>query len=58
VTRSEAGQCKALLVLESASGWKEVDSLPLDLGPRHFSPAPAELAELLQGQEGVRSGDR
>jgi hypothetical protein len=40
VSRGEAEQEKALLVLETGS-WKEVERIPLDLGPRHFSATAA-----------------
>ncbi len=52
VSRSEAGQQKALLVLDAA--WREQGRIPLDLGARHFnlaSAAPALPANL-------RAGDR
>ena len=32
---AEAGQRKALLVLDSESGWAVTEELPVDLGPRH-----------------------
>jgi len=52
VSRSEAGQQKELLVLDS--DWQEIERIPLDLGPRHFaltSASPALPADL-------RSGDK
>ena len=52
MSRSEAGQQKALLVLDAA--WREQGRIPLDLGARHFnlaSAAPALPANL-------RAGDR
>jgi len=36
VSRSEAGQVKKLLVLDSSQGWGVVEKIPLDIGPRHF----------------------
>ena len=58
VSRGEAGEAKALVVLEGASGegaadhhhsvhvaphsWLEVARLPLDVGPRHFSGIRSE----------------
>ena len=35
VSRSEAGQAKALVVLDS--DWQELERIPLDVGPRHFN---------------------
>jgi hypothetical protein len=55
---SEAGQDKALLVVDASQGWAVSETIPLDLGPRHHvltSPAAAELQELAQG---LRPGDR
>ncbi|KAK9831419.1 hypothetical protein WJX81_003210 [Elliptochloris bilobata] len=52
VSRSEAGQQKALLVLDAA--WREVERIPLDLGARHFSLASAVPALPAH----LRSGDR
>lgn len=55
---AEAGQEKALLVLDRHSGWEVVEELPLDLGPRHHilhAPAASELTEL---SSALRQGDR
>lgn len=52
VSKSEAGQQKRLLVLDSA--WQVVEEIPVDLGPRHFAVG----GEAPQLPAGVRSGDR
>ncbi|KAL3150757.1 hypothetical protein ABBQ32_000532 [Trebouxia sp. C0010 RCD-2024] len=52
VSRSEAGQQKHLLVLDS--DWQELERIPLDLGPRHFaltSASPALPADLRPGDK-------
>ncbi|KAL3137671.1 hypothetical protein ABBQ38_004946 [Trebouxia sp. C0009 RCD-2024] len=52
VSRSEAGQQKHLLVLDS--NWQELERIPLDLGPRHFaltSASPALPADLRPGDK-------
>lgn len=40
VSRSEAGQAKALVVLDS--NWQELERIPLDLGPRYFNVTDAQ----------------
>ena len=55
---AEAGQEKALLVLDRYSGWEVVEEVPLDLGPRHHilhAPTGSELTEL---SSSLRQGDR
>ncbi|KAL0033719.1 hypothetical protein WJX77_002381 [Trebouxia sp. C0004] len=52
VSRSEAGQQKELLVLDS--NWQELERIPLDIGPRHFalsSATPALPADLRPGDK-------
>ncbi|KAL0029555.1 hypothetical protein WJX79_003952 [Trebouxia sp. C0005] len=52
VSRSEAGQQKELLVLDS--NWQELERIPLDVGPRHFalsSATPALPADLRPGDK-------
>lgn len=68
VSRSEAGQDKALLVVDRTKGWQVVEEVPLDFGPRHFDAAlqPAagqngnggDPARALVLPEGLRRGDR
>jgi len=53
VSRSEAGQEKALLVLESGS-WKELERVSLDLGPRYWSATAAAAPP----SAAMRRGDR
>ena len=53
MSRGEAEQEKALLVLEAGS-WKEVERIPLDLGPRHFSATAAGA----QPPATLRPGDK
>jgi hypothetical protein len=51
VSRAEAGQAKALLVLDAR--WRAVEEVPLDLGPRHFAlAATAPAAPAGGGGEG------
>ena len=52
VSRSEAGQQKALLVLDT--DWRELERIPLDLGARHFSLASA----VPEVPSDLRAGDR
>ena len=52
VSRGEAGQAKALLVLDER--WQPVDAIPLDVGPRHFTLSCHTPAL----PDGLRSGDR
>ena len=52
VSRSEAGQQKHLLVLDS--NWQQKDEVLLDVGPRFHAMAGAEPAL----PQGVRPGDR
>ncbi len=55
---AEAGQEKALLVLDRRDGWAVSESIPLDIGARHHvlrDPASEEVREL--GQR-LRRGDR
>ncbi len=55
VSRSEAGQQKELLVLDS--NWQELERIPLDLGPRHFaltSVSPVLPADLRPGDKCVQ----
>ena len=55
---AEAGQRKALLVLDREAGWDVEEAIPLDIGPRHHvfnSPADEELTEL---SNSLRPGDR
>lgn len=52
VSRSEAGQQKALLVLDTE--WRELERIPLDLGARHFSLASA----VPEVPYDLRAGDR
>lgn len=40
MSRSEAGQSKALVVLDRE--WQELERIPLDLGPRHFNLTDAQ----------------
>lgn len=62
MSRSEAGQQKALLVLDA--NWAVEEEIPLDIGPRHFDAAqeaPLDASELSQTScipEGLRAGDR
>lgn len=56
VSRSEAGQAKALLVLDASQGWRVCEELPLDLGPRHFEAESEEELQALAGA--LRRGDR
>lgn len=50
VTRSESGQEKKLLVLNSAERWSITEELPLDIGPRFFNSMENDLP--------LRIGDR
>ncbi len=52
VSRSEAGQQKALLVLDS--DWRETDRIPLDIGPRFHSLSSAQP----DFPTDLRAGDR
>lgn len=54
VSRSEAGQHKALLVLDHT--WREVpgERIPLTIGPRHYSAVGAGSPALA----GLKPGDR
>lgn len=52
VSRSEAGQQKALLVLDS--DWRETDRIPLDIGPRFHTLSSAQP----DFPADLRSGDR
>ena len=55
---AEAGQRKALLVLDRTAGWALEEEIPLDVGPRHHvvrTPSDTELNEL---RGGLRAGDR
>ena len=36
VSLSEAGQQKAILVLDSSKGWKCVERIPFNVGPKHY----------------------
>ena len=71
VSRGEAGQQKALLVLDAAAGWKVQEEIPLDVGPRHYDvkyplvvdpgeseQSTAAAATTLSLPEGLRRGDR
>ncbi|GAX81140.1 hypothetical protein CEUSTIGMA_g8573.t1, partial [Chlamydomonas eustigma] len=42
VTASEAGEVKRLLVLDAESGWRVVEELPLQLGPRYLRATSVE----------------
>ncbi|KAK9831282.1 hypothetical protein WJX74_010231 [Apatococcus lobatus] len=55
VSRSEAGQCKELLILDSK--WQEVAVVPLDIGPRFFD-LPASGEHMDKAFADVRQGDR
>lgn len=57
VSRSEAGQPKALLVLDAQEGWRVVEEVPLDVGPRHYEAGAENLQGLLGGGM-LRPGDR
>lgn len=52
VSRGEAGQQKQLLVLDG--NWQMIESIPLDLGPRHFALTSSEPAL----PKNLRSGDK
>ena len=52
VSRSEAGQQKHLIVLDS--NWRQVDEVLLDIGPRFHAMAGAEPTL----PQDIRSGDR
>ena len=52
MSRSEAGQSKELLILDSS--WQEVEVVPLDIGPRFFD-LPASMDRDLPE---LRPGDR
>ena len=52
MSMSEAGQRKALLVLDA--DWREVERLPLDVGPRFHALSSAAPAL----PPGLRQGDR
>ena len=52
MSRSEAGQQKALLVLDS--DWRETDRIPLDVGPRFHMLASAQP----EFPADLRKGDR
>jgi hypothetical protein len=57
VSRSEEGQQKELLLLDS--NYQVLSTIPLDLGPRHFTadtPLPEALLALREGT--LRPGDR
>eukprot|EP00192_Tetraselmis_astigmatica_P004575 CAMPEP_0117669004 /NCGR_PEP_ID=MMETSP0804-20121206/11876_1 /TAXON_ID=1074897 /ORGANISM="Tetraselmis astigmatica, Strain CCMP880" /LENGTH=487 /DNA_ID=CAMNT_0005476983 /DNA_START=136 /DNA_END=1595 /DNA_ORIENTATION=+ len=63
VSRSEAGQAKALTLLDSS--WRPVEEIPVDLGPRFFLLRPSDIkgADGLEGRgpllpEELRQGDR
>ena len=51
VSRSEAGQAKALLVLDQ--DFALVEQIPLDIGPRHFAAASGAPPP-----QDLRPGDR
>lgn len=57
MSRSETGQAKELLVLNSS--WQEVETIPLDIGPRFFD-LPAASASDAAGDlpPDLRQGDR
>ena len=55
-TMAEAHQEKHILVLDSTQGWKTIESLPVNLGRKHFKADSVE--ELLMQQSSVRAGDR
>ena len=52
VSRSEAGQVKALLILDK--DFAVVEQIPLDIGPRYFAVEPGSAPP----PEGLRTGDR
>lgn len=37
VSASEHGQQKSLLVLDKSQGWRIIEHIPIDIGPRHFT---------------------
>lgn len=54
VSAAEQGQQKALLVLDRKAGWAVVDTIPIDVGPRHIT-IPAQEFDSLPD---IRPGDR
>ncbi|KOO28335.1 hypothetical protein Ctob_004649 [Chrysochromulina tobinii] len=55
---AEAGQRKALLVLDRERGWAVEDEVPLDLGPRHHVLRAPLHEQLLTLAPALRQGDR
>ena len=58
LSMAEAGQEKALLVLDRTDGWSVAEEIPLDLGPRHHLIKEPSQVELEQLSTSLRSGDR
>jgi hypothetical protein len=55
---AEAGQRKALLVLDRTKGWAVDDEIELDLGPRHHVCDEPSAEDLTALAGGLRQGDR
>ena len=55
---AEAGQRKALLVLDRASGWGVEEEIYLDEGPRHHVIAAPSTGQLAEMASSLRPGDR
>lgn len=54
VSAAEQGQQKALLVLDRNAGWTVVDSIPIEVGPRHITINAQDSHSLSD----IRPGDR
>ena len=53
---AEAHQDKHILVLDSSQGWKTMETLPVNLGRKHFKAESVQ--ELLTNVSNVQAGDR
>ena len=61
VSAAECGQQKRLLVLDRTKQWDVVESIPIDIGPRHFTVAldsPCVLPDLRRGDRVVLQTSR
>ena len=54
MSKAEAGQSKALLVVDASQEWRVVEEIPLDIGPRHFT---IQSIDQLDAQN-LRAGDK
>lgn len=61
VSAAEYGQDKKLFVVDRAQGWKVVEAIPIDIGPRHFTvslDAPCVMPKLRRGDRVVLQSSR